>query len=109
MVVLVQEGPEAHVDIVQAGDLAEVVQAPFPQRAPEALHLPARGRVIGSSVQQGNAQTSTGHAEDVSAVGRPVVQVEGTGRWVLAECTHPDPEHVDLALLVVGLQGGHVP
>jgi len=50
VVVLVEERPEMDVEVVQRAERAGEVQASLPERAPEALHLPARRCVVRTRV-----------------------------------------------------------
>ena len=45
VVVLVEEGPQTDIDVVERGRLTKEVEAALAQGAPEALHLAARGGV----------------------------------------------------------------
>ena len=80
VVVLVEEGVEADVEIVQRGDRAAEVQAALAERAPEALHLSARRGVVGLGVHQGGAHARARQGQGASAVGGAVVQINGVGR-----------------------------
>jgi hypothetical protein len=109
VVVLVEEGVEADVEVVERAESAGEVQASLAQGAPEALHFSAGGRVVGLGVQEGRAHPGAGEGEGLAAVGGAVVEVEGVGGTVLAYGAHEQAEHVDLALLVHGLEGDDVP
>jgi len=52
MVVLVEEGAEAHVEVVERAEGACEVEAALAEGAPEALHFPSRRRVVGLGVQE---------------------------------------------------------
>jgi hypothetical protein len=105
LVVLVEEGEEPDLDVVERGDRAEVVEAALAERPPEALHLAASRGVVGSGVQERDAEPGAGGAEDVATVSGAVVEVEDVGRAVLAERPDQDLEHVGLALGVARLDG----
>ena len=100
MVVLVEEGVEADVEVVQRGDRAAEVQAALSERAPEALHLSARRGIVGLGVHQGGAHAGARQGQSASAVGGAVVQVHGVGGRMFANGAHEQAEHVNLALLV---------
>jgi len=108
VVVLIEEGPEPDADVVERGEVLGEVQAALAQRAPEALHLAARGSVVGPGVQERDAQARTGDAQMLASVRAAVVEVEGVGRPVAAQGADEEAEHVDLALAVVGLERDHV-
>src|SRR5205807_9040962 len=82
MVVDVEEGEQADVDVVQGRQAAQKVDAALPQGAPEAFHLPARGRVVGPGVQQCRADAGAGGGERLAAVRGAVVEVQRIGRAV---------------------------
>ena len=103
MVVGVEPGPDAHVEIVQGGDRADVIEASFAQGPPEALHLAAGRGVIRLGVNQGGTHARARQRESRSAIGGSVVQVEGCRRTVQPDGAHQDREHVHLALLGFGL------
>ena len=109
LVVLVDEGVEPDLDIVEGGHGAEVVEAALAQRPPEALHLAAGRRVVRPGVQERDAEPGAGGAEDLADVGRAVVEVEHVGRAVLAQGPDQDFEHVGLALGVARLDGDDEP
>ena len=100
VVVLVEEGVEADVEVVQRRERAAEVQASLAERAPEALHLSARRGVVGLGVHQGGAHAGARQGQGASAVGGAVVQINGVGGRMLANGAHEQAEHVDLALLV---------
>ncbi len=108
VVVLVEEGAEAYLHVVQRGQAAEVVEAAGAQRAPEPLHLAARRHVVGPSVDQRDAEALAAQPQRDPAVGAAVVEVEAVGRAVAAQRGQKQVEHVDLALGVVGLERDHV-
>jgi hypothetical protein len=108
VVVLVEESVEADVEIVERGERAAEVQAALAERAPEALHFSARGGVVGLGVHQGGADAGARQGEGAPAVGGPVIQVESIGRGMFAHSAHEQAEHVDLALLVHGLEDDDV-
>jgi hypothetical protein len=94
----------ADLHVVQRGQRAEEVEALGAERAPEALHLAARGRVAGARVEQRDAEALAGDAQDLAAVGGAIVEVERVGGTVATERGDEEAEHVDLALLVVRLE-----
>ena len=108
MVVLIEKGVEADVEIVERRKGAAEVQAALAERAPEALHFSARGGVVGLGVHQGGAHAGARQGEGASAVGGAVVEVEGVGRGMLANRAHEQAKHVDLALLVHRLEDDDV-
>ncbi len=109
MVVLVEEGAEAHVEVVERAEGACEVEAALAEGAPEALHFPSRRRVVGLGVQEGRPHAGASEGERVAAVGGPVVEVNSVGGAMFAHGTHEQAEHVDLSLLVHGLERDDVP
>src|SRR5690606_32097541 len=79
VVVLREEGEQAHLYVVQASGRAEVIEASLAQRTPEALHLTARLRVVRRRVQQADAQPRARGREHLARVRRAVVEVERFG------------------------------
>jgi hypothetical protein len=75
VVVLVEEGPEPDVDVVEGGELAEEVEASLTQRAPEALHLAARRRVVRTSVHQRDSESGARELEPLRAANGSVAGV----------------------------------
>jgi hypothetical protein len=108
VVVHVEEGQQPHIHVVEAGHVAEEIQAALAQRTPEALHFSSGLRVIRAGVQQGGTHTGASGSQGVAAVGAAIVEVEGVGPAVAAQGAHQQPQHVHLALGVVGLEGHHV-
>ena len=108
VVVLVEERREAHPHVVQRGHAAEVVEAAGAQRAPESLHLAARRCVVGSGVDQRDAEALAAQPQRHAAVGAAVVEIDPVGGAVAAQRGQQQVEHVDLALGVVGLERDHV-
>ena len=51
VVVLIEKGPEPHVELVERGEGAGVIETAFAQRPPEALHLAAGSGIVGFGVQ----------------------------------------------------------
>ena len=105
VVVLIDEGPQADVEIVQGAQLADKVQASLPERPPEALHFSARGGVIGTGVKQGDSQSLAADAEHIAAVGGAVVQIQRIGSAVATQRRHHQIEHVLFLLGGVGPDG----
>src|SRR5690606_17835229 len=103
VVVLVEPSEDADVEIVKRAEVFREDEALLAERAPEPLHLSARRRVVRLGVDEGSAKTCTCEAERLAAVGRAVVEVERVGRAEAAERANQDGEHVDLALLMAGL------
>ena len=105
VVVRGDEGPEGRVDVGEAGDGAEVIEAARAQRAPEALHLAARPRVVGLGVHERDAEAGAAEPQQLAAVGRAVVEVEDAGCAVAAQRPDEEAEHVGLQFGVVGFDG----
>jgi len=91
-----REEPDLHV--VQRRARAEVVEALLTHRAPEALHLAARLRVVRLGVQQPDTEAAARGAQRLADVRRSVVQVQRVGRAVQPERFDEQPQHLDLAL-----------
>ncbi len=104
VVVLVEEGPESDIDVVERGEAAEEVDAALAKRAPEPLHFSAGLWVVGTGVEQRDAESGAGGGERVSAVRRAVVQVERVGLSVTAQRPDEQAQHVDFPPMVVRLK-----
>ena len=85
LVVLPHEGLQALLHLMsRGGGGGQEGQAPLAQGAPEALHLATGRRVVRPGVDERDAEPGAGSAEDLTGVGRAVVEVEDVGRPVLA-------------------------
>ena len=98
VIVLIDEGVESDLDVVQRGHAAEMVEAAGAQRAPEPFHLAARLGITRSRVDQREAQALAAQPEAVAAVGAAVVEIEAVGRAMAAQRGQQHVEHVGLAL-----------
>jgi hypothetical protein len=104
VVVLIEEGIEADLDIVQRRDGSEVVQAALAKGAPEALHLASRRRITRPGVDERDPQPLAAKTEDFAAIGRAIVEVERVRRTVTAQRADEQGEHVGFLLGVVRLE-----
>lgn len=95
---LVEECVKADVDVVERAERAEVIEAAFAQRAPKALHFAARLRVVGSGVQERDAEPLAEQAQDVAAIGRAIVEIERVGPREAPQRVREELEHVGFAL-----------
>jgi molybdopterin-guanine dinucleotide biosynthesis protein A len=68
VVVAVEEREQPHLDVVERGDRAEVVEAALAQRPPPPFHLAARRRVVGLGVDERDAKLGAGGAERLAGV-----------------------------------------
>jgi hypothetical protein len=108
LVVLCQEAIEPLLQLGQTRHPAEVIGAARAHRAPEALHFPARLRIVGAGVQELDPQPGTHQLEGLAAVGGAVVQVQGLWRPVDSKSRVEHLHHVQLSLLQHGLQADTV-
>src|SRR5690606_15709617 len=83
-VVLIDEGPEPDIEVVQRAERARMIEAALTQRPPEALHLSARRGVIGLGVDERGAHAGASQAERLAPVGCAIIQVQRVGGAVLA-------------------------
>src|SRR5215831_404007 len=93
VVVLVDEGEEPDVDVVERGDSAKEVEAALPERSPEPFHFSTGRGVARVRVQQDGAEPLAGEPERVAAVRRAVVEVEHVGRRMPAQRTDEKAQH----------------
>jgi hypothetical protein len=105
VVMRLDESTKDLVHVFEGGDLAQEVEAALAQRAPEALHLAASGRVVGRGMKQRDAQALARQAQRLAAIGGAVIEVERVGRAMAAQRAYEEAEHVDLALAVVRFEG----
>ena len=85
-------------------EFAEVVEAALAERAPEALHFPAGGRVVGLGVQERDAQALAAEAQRVAAIGGAVVQIQRIGGAVATESADQKLQHVGFLFCGAGFQ-----
>ena len=89
-------------EVVERAEGADEVEATFPKRAPEALHLTTRGCVIGLGVDERGSHPRTGQTQCLAAISGAVVKIQGVGWTMLAQRLHHQTKHIDLALGVMG-------
>ena len=105
MVVIGHEGIEAHLHVVERGQVPEMVEASSAQRAPESLHLSSGGGIARARMEQGDAETFARETQSFAAVRGAVIEVEPVGRAMAAKRGEEHLQHVDLALGVTGFDG----
>jgi hypothetical protein len=98
VVVRIEPRVNADLDVVERGESIAEVEHLSAHGEPKALHLSARFGIVRTRVQEGDSESAAEEAENVSAVGRAVVEVEGIGLSVSAERSDEEVEHVLLAL-----------
>src|SRR5690606_9206875 len=79
VVVLVEPGEDPDVEVVQRAEVFAEDEALLAERAPEALHLAACGRVVRLCMYERGAEARAREAERLAAVRRAVVEVERVG------------------------------
>jgi hypothetical protein len=67
--------------------------------SPEALHLPASGRVVRLRVAESGAESTAHRRQRLAAVGRAVIEVEDVGPTVLHDGAGEELQHRVLALV----------
>ena len=105
----IEPGEQTDLHVVQRARDAEVVEALLAERAPEALHLAARLRVVRLGVHEPDTKATTRDTQRVADVGRAVVEIERLGRAVETKGLDAQSQHLGLALGGASLEWDHVP
>ena len=79
VVMLREESEQSHLHVVEIARRADVIEATFAERPPEALHLASSLWVVRRRVQEADAQARASRRQDVTGVGRAIVEVERLG------------------------------
>ena len=109
VVVLIEPRPKSDIEIVQAAERREMVEAPLAKRAPKSLHFPSRLRVVRLRVQERRAHAMARHAQYLSSIRRAVVEVQGRRGSLSLHHLGKEMQHVDLLLGVHRFERHHVP
>jgi len=108
MTVPVEPCQHTHLHVVQRTALTHVIEHLLAQRAPKALHLATRLRVVRPRVCQPDVEPAASGGERLAGIGRAVVEVEAARPPREPHRAGAQHQHVDLALGVARFEGDDI-